>query len=373
MKFATSSGLIALAFMALVSACSPPPPPAAPPPPPPPPPINLATKVIEAASAYRYYMDHAGKITPAFTKGDDIAQAVQVGAAYEPKQLLRGAIAYGAIVALQDPAFVAGVRAYAKDPAQRREVTNNIIQNPTYIASIAGASSAAGLVQAALGSEGQRLYDRGKAVKQSAYDLQKQSWSKAEIANRDLRLSQAKALSSVAIVGDLDQTVRLQQAAKGITPLGLVAAPIEPPYRPVVLRAMAVAALAVLGQAGDENYDTIRAIMDEANIGLCLNLAKLNLYQCLAVSRPHYEDIFCLGQHIMMDTGRCMIRAAGTPEPYEPQFVPQIRADDTSKAYKPPSAKKTGKSTSKGSAKGSAKPSSKSGAKSTPKTPAKKK
>ena len=43
-------------------------------------------------------------------------EGLKAGEAYEPAQLLRGAIAYGAIVALQDPTYVAGVRTYVISP-----------------------------------------------------------------------------------------------------------------------------------------------------------------------------------------------------------------------------------------------------------------
>jgi hypothetical protein len=178
----------------------------------------------------------------------------------------------------------------------------------------------------ALGGEGQKLYDAGKAVKQSAYDVQKQPWSKADVPNRDLRLSQAKMLSATPVVGDLAETARLTRASTGAEPLAFAGASTAPPYSPVVIRSLAVAALAILGEAGDANIDTVMAVMAEPNVGFCMSLAKLNLYQCLAVSKPHYEDVFCLGQHAMMDTGRCMIKASGLPEPYEAKFVPV--ADD---------------------------------------------
>jgi hypothetical protein len=58
--------------------------------------------------------------------------------------------------------------------------------------------------------------------------------------------------------------------------------------------------------------------MNETNGANCLNMAKLNLYQCLAVAKPHYEDVFCLGQHIMMDTGRCVLKARALQMPAEP-------------------------------------------------------
>jgi hypothetical protein len=42
-------------------------------------------------------------------------------------------------------------------------------------------------------------------------------------------------------------------------------------------------------------------------------MAKLNLYQCLASAGPHYEDIFCLGQHAMIDPGQCVVEATRAP------------------------------------------------------------
>ena len=86
---------------------------------------------------------------------------------------------------------------------------------------------------------------------------------------------------------------------------------------------MAVAALAALGEAGDANWASLDAITDEQSSGYCLKMAKLNLYQCLAVSKPHYEDVFCLGQHIMIDTGACMVKASGAMMPPEPPPPPK--------------------------------------------------
>jgi hypothetical protein len=326
-KFKAPLSAAVVLAVTLLAACSSAPPTIAPPPPPPPPPaVVLGPKLIEQASAYRYYMDHVTAISPAFQDPDAVAKSLQAGAAYEPTQMLRGAIAYGAVAALQDPAFVAGVKAYSAHPDQRREVAYAIMRDPAYAVGLAGSASAAGLVVQALGSEGQKLYDAGKAVKQSAYDIQKQPWSKADVPNREQRLSQAKMLSATPVVGDLAESARLTRASTGAEPLALTAASASPPYSPVVVRSLAVAALAILGEAGDANMETVMAVMAEPNVGFCMSMAKLNLYQCLAVSKPNYEDVFCLGQHAMMDTGRCMIKASGLAEPYEAKFIPV--ADD---------------------------------------------
>ncbi len=326
---------------AMLSGCAEPPPVIAPPPAKSAPPVvRLSPRIVEMASAYRYYMLQTTAIAPAFPDGESVARSLRAGSAYEPAQMVKGAIAYAAVVALQDRSFVEGVRVYAKDPAQRREVTYGLLKDPAYAVGIAGSASAAGLVIANLGGDAQRLYDGGKAVKQAAYDIQKQAWSKAEVPARAERLAAAKSVSVSAMAGDVAETARLQQASMALPTDAVSAPPATPPYSPTVTRGLAIAALAVLGEAGDANLDTLLGLMNEPNIGSCMATSKLNLYQCLAVARPHYEDVFCLGQHAMMDTGRCVIRAAGLPEPYEARFIPDAKSIARGMVTKPPVKKK---------------------------------
>lgn len=308
----------AVILAGVLASCASPPPPA----PPPPPPVALSPKVIEQASAYRLYVQRATAISPAFMDGAQVAEAVKVGAAYEPQQLLRGAIAYGAVAAMQDPAYLAGVRSFAGDANQRQTIAFSIIKDPAYVVGLPGSGSAAGLVIAALGDDGAKLLTAGRAVKQAAYDVQRSKWSKSDVPGRDARLALAKNLSTVPLVGDATETARLQQAAVGATPLGLTGQSAAAPYTPLVIRSLAVAALASLGYGGDQYMDSLLPIMAEPNSATCLRLSKLNLYQCLAVSKPHYEDVFCLGQHIMMDTGQCLLKGAGAPAPIDIKPAP---------------------------------------------------
>jgi hypothetical protein len=330
--------IAAVAMAAILAGCAEPP---APPPPVAsvPPPVALSSRLIEQASGYRAYMARSKVISPAFADGRAIAQSLTTGAAYDPQALVRGAIAYGAVVALQDPGFVAGVRAFAADPAQRQSVAYSILRDPAYAAGFSGADGAAGKVIAAIGDEGRQLYEQGKLVKQAAYDIQGQAWSKADVVDRVGRLQQAKTLSATPMAGDVEETARLQQAAFGGAPaMSTAVPPAPPPYTPLVIRSLAVAALAVLGQAGDASFDNVSGILVEPNAQTCLNMAKLNLYQCLAVSKPHYEDVFCLGQHVMTDTGHCLMKASGATMPLEVK-PPPLDVTYTAKPYKPAPAK----------------------------------
>jgi hypothetical protein len=69
------------------------------------------------------------------------------------------------------------------------------------------------------------------------------------------------------------------------------------------------------------------------------------LYQCLAAAKPHYEDVFCLGQHVLIDTGQCTLKSAGAPMPIEP-------AKPVVVATKAPSPKAPAKPAAKPKAKG---------------------
>lgn len=318
----------AVALAAMVAACSSPPPPPPPPvvqAPPPPPPITLSASVVERASAFRSYMARASQVSPTFQNGEQIQASLKVGAAYEAKSFMNGAVAYAAVLALQDPTFVASVREVAANPAQRQEMVNNIFSNPSYATVFKGSDSAAGLIIDTIGGDGLKLFMAGKAVKQAAYDVQKASWSKATVVDRDGRLASAKSLSTSPALAESADVAVLQQASTGGQSLGLTPRAAEAPYSPVVVRGLAVAALAALGAAGDDNLTSIDALSADPATNSCLNMAKLNLYQCLAVSKPHYEDIFCLGQHILIDTGACVIKAAGATVPPEPPRVLPVK------------------------------------------------
>lgn len=304
----------ALALAILLTACSTPPqiPALQSPPPLPIPSVSLSPRIIEQAGAYLGYVAQARTISADFTAPDQVASALTRGESFEPQQLRRDAIAYAAMLALQDPAFVAGVRLYFADPEQRRQVIAELYRNPAYAVGFKGSDSAAGRIIAKVGEAGTQIYAAGQAVKQAAYDVQHQAWSKADVPNRDERLARAKSISAAIMMSPRDPVSTLQRSDSSIT------YPVAPPYTPLVTRGLAVAALAALGEAGDTNDGTTMLMMAEPGTDTCLNLSKLNLYQCLAVAKPNYEDIFCLGQHILMDTGQCLIKASGAAMPVEP-------------------------------------------------------
>ena len=312
------------AAVAVLAACSTPepPPPAPPPPPPPPPPVALNQGVADAAAIYVAFVREMGTIQPGgFQDAEAIQASIRRGAAYDPVQLSRGMIAYGAILALQSDGFVAGVREFAVDPDQRRDIVNRIIENPAYAAQLPGAADAAGLIAASIGQQSAQLSAIGMAIEEDAYTIQERQdprrrWAVQHITNREERLEAAKALSLQTMAPATDESARLLAAAlsgEGMPGAGIAVegSDLPPPYTPAVVNALAIAALAALGAGGDDYRTYTEALSVETNSEFCLSMSKLMLFQCLAAARPSYEDMFCLGRHIVRDLSTCQAQNTG--------------------------------------------------------------
>jgi hypothetical protein len=303
------------------------------------PPITLPASVLAAASVYVGYVDRASGVSPAFTDGASVQESLRRAEAFQTTQLQQGIVAYAAIVALQEPTFVAAVRRFGADPTQRAAVAQALMVDPRYATAFPGADRAAGLIIAALSEQGGRVLDTGKKVKQAAYDMQHQAWSKDAVQDRDARLAMAKALSDAPLTADADSQTRMAQAASGSTPLLISGAVNAGPYTPTIERALAVAAMAALGDGSEDFSAQLQALLVDPEEDSCLHDAKLDLYECLAVAKPHYEDVFCLGQHVLMDTGACIVKSI-TPRVAPPPVL--IAAADTTpvKPVKPKTRRK---------------------------------
>ncbi|MDP3657506.1 MAG: hypothetical protein Q8R45_11135 [Brevundimonas sp.] len=317
--------LAAAAAVAVLASCATPEPepvPAPPPPPPPPPPaVSLNEGVAQAASIYVAFMREAGTIQAGFTSAEAIQAAIRRGAAYEPAQLSRGMIAYGSILALQSPEFVRGVRTYAVDPAVRQEMIARIVADPAYAATLPGADAAAGLIIDTIGRDSAAMLVIAEAVEGDAYTIQERNdprrrWATAHIADRVTRLEGAKALSAVQMLPSAEESARLFAAANSGSGLSLNGSRSGPPYTPAIARSLALAALAALGAGGEDARANTEALTVEQNSEFCLNMSKLMLFQCLAASRPSYEDMFCVGRHVARDLATCTAQNI-TPAPIE--------------------------------------------------------
>jgi hypothetical protein len=301
-----------------------------------PPAIRLNQSVADAAAVYMAFSRDMAMLEGGFTNPEQIQAALRRGSAYDPEQISRGLVAYASILALQSPEFVSGVRSLADDQVTRERIVARIVADPSYASTLPGAQSAAGLVMSTLSADIAALGRAANSIENDAYAIQarydpRRSWGVAEVPNREGRLEAAKSRSAQVMQPSPAEASRLFAAAhSGGGALPVSGEPRRPPYPPAVVNGLALAALAALGYAGDNaraNTDALQ--FDRVSQG-CLAMSKLNLFQCLAASRPNYEDMFCLGRHIVRDLATCS-RGAAMPAPI-------VTVSDVRPADPPPAA-----------------------------------
>ena len=271
---------------------------------------SLPQEVVSAATAFEAYMASAAGIDAGMSNGGAVAKDLQTAAAYEPAQLEEGMVAYGAIVALQDERFVAAVDRAAGQGDERAAFADQLVQDPFSITQVDGAEEAARRIEAALGGKASALRAAGAQVTAAAYSVQRQAWSQAAIGDPEGRLADVKARSHARAAPSDDDNQAMLVALTSVDPSAATAGDAAPGVTPIEARALALAAESVLGRAHGADRDRLRPLFSEVDSAECLRLAKLNLYQCIAVAGPQYEAIYCMGQHAMTDTAACVAGAA---------------------------------------------------------------
>ena len=268
--------------------------------------VAFPRRSVEAAAAFDDYMQSAAGIGAELKTGSDVAEALRMAAAYEPKQLEEGMIAYGAIAALQDARFVYGVMDAAADGRSRQMLIREILDDPHAAGRLPGADEASAIAAAAILREARPVISEGKALRQASYDVQHQAWSTAK-ADSPGRLLRAKAESAALFSAHDGDMARLLTR---ITALRDDDNRVSRTHGEAASRSIALAALAILDGARTQADGGVERLLSEYNTTECLKMAKLNLFQCLSVAGPEYEDVFCLGKHAVLDTGQCIADAA---------------------------------------------------------------
>jgi hypothetical protein len=274
--------------------------------------VLLARDLVASASAFETYTRTAAAIDAGFTGPRDVASAVHIAASHDPRQLEAGMIAYAAMAALQDPAFVSSLQRLTPDPRQREALVRRLAENPDFALELPGAESAAVRARSALLRQIEPLLATGRRVKQAAYDVQRKDWSRSRVVDPQERLAMVKQLSAQPFSPSETDATRLFQAVSAQVDTRAAAAPSR-----VVVKGLALAALALAGRTGDDRDPLLETLLSDERSQSCMHMAKLNLFQCMAVAVPHYEDIFCISEHAMLEAGQCMASAAGPDAPLQ--------------------------------------------------------
>ena len=252
--------------------------------------VAFPRRSAEAASAFDGYMHAVAAIDAGFKSGQSVAAALRRASAYDAHQLEEGMIAYGAMAAMQSPRFVYGVMDIAQNPGDRRALIQALVGDPESAVRLPGAAEASAMAADAILREAQPVVANGRAIKQASYDVQHQGWSIAKAVDQPGRLAEAKAVSAVRVAAhDGDVARLLTQVSIGGADAGRGSAGASA----VVDHSLALAALAILDGTDGADDGRLDRVVSERVSAECLKMAKLNLFQCLSVVGPEYEDVYC--------------------------------------------------------------------------------
>ncbi len=283
------------------------------------------------------YATYHGDVTDVKTKGfgsaRDIDNSLTNLGGHNPDQLSQGWMAYSALIAAQNPEFRAAVLDI--EGYYGRDVLITGLKNDArYARTLNGGNSAVNSSLSAVSADSRRLIGAAAYVKEQAYSLQGHGWAKGKVGNSGAKANglmastrtgipargaMVRAMSSAEINGVLTQAG--QSGSPSVWEnVGSAASAIRMPRftasfgaskriargkEPIADRITTLAAFRILGSDAS-SAPSMRLAMQDRETSACLNMANLNLQQCVAAAHKHYEVPFCIGEHALSDVGKCI-------------------------------------------------------------------
>ncbi|MEM0985914.1 MAG: hypothetical protein AAGJ32_06690 [Pseudomonadota bacterium] len=291
--------------------------------------------ITDGAAVYATFHSDVSDIrnNPLSSAGDIETSLTNLGG-QNPDQLSSGWLAYSAMIAAQDPEYRNSVRDIASfygEDSLRLGLRNDV----RYARTLDGGTGAVTSALSATEADRRRIEGAGAYVKEQAYSLQGTGWAKARVPNTDTLINgmRTSAISGrpvsrevYAAFGQSDIDTVLSKVAgnsaeslwDGVTTAaGAVKFPdlslgykgrdmrIRAGKEPVADKIATLAAYRILG-TGDLPASEMRTALKERSTKNCLNMAQLNLHQCVAAAHKQYEVPFCIGEHALNDVGQCI-------------------------------------------------------------------
>lgn len=293
-----------------------------------------ADPLSRAAALYATYQGDVTDVkTNAFRSSGDIETSLSNLGGHNPDQLSQGWMAYSALVAAQNPEFRASVLDI--DGYYGRDMFVTGLKNdPRYARTLKGGNQAVSSSLAAVDADSERLAGAAAYVKEQAYSLQSSGWAKGRVSNAGARADRLmastrvgiparanmlRAMSSPEINGVLVEagksgspsvwdnvtsaasTIRVPAFTASLKPQKRIARGKEP----IADRITTLAAFRIIGSDAT-SAQPMRVAMQDRETSGCLNMANLNLQQCVVAAHNHYEVPFCIGEHALADVGKCI-------------------------------------------------------------------
>jgi len=299
--------------------------------------------VRHAVHAYAAFQSDIGALrTASIRNADQLEQALDTSSRHNRDEVSRGWIAYGAMTAAQSPAFNEGVREAAAYYG-RDAVIRGMLVDTGWARLLRGGDEATRIVLESATSDAARITTVANRFQELAYDLQRQRWANAVAPRQADRVQRMRTNGNApphvagADAGRLYARPMQYQPMNDPNAYGgrrfwdviggttsdtvEVSAPvsytwrIKPERGEAVNRMTTIAALEALG-AADERPQEIDRLLNEQRSRDCVEIAQLQLYQCMSAARFRYENAFCMGQHALRDMGNC-ISGVAQPAPAE--------------------------------------------------------
>ena len=291
--------------------------------------------ISRSAAVYATYQSSVTNLRQhPFGSASDIDDVLIELGGHNPGKLTGGWLAYSALIASQSPEYRASVRDiesfYGRDTFQK-----GLKNNYHYARTLDGGDAAVASALSAVTADSRRLTSTAAAVKEQAYSLQGVSWAKARVRNSG---AVADRISASTVSGPPAHTGMLAAMASttsnsAFSQAGSSGAPslwegvtnaasairfptlsasgvssrrlnLRSGKERIADRIATLAAYRIIGENASSVGD-IQKTMSERQITGCINMAQLNLQQCVAAAHNHFEVPFCIGEHALADVGQC--------------------------------------------------------------------
>jgi hypothetical protein len=292
--------------------------------------------ISESAAVYATYQSEVTDVkTKPLGSASDIDHALNSLGGHNPDQLSQGWISYSALIASQDPEYRAAVRDIA-DFYGRDAMMNGLANDVRYARTLNGGDTAVSAALAATEADSRRLSSAAAFVKEQAYSLQASGWAKAKIGNSGAKATTLDKIQKAGIpasqplvnafsAADIDGVLvqagvpgapslwdNVSGAASAVrfpvavtSSLKLNRKRVKYGKEPIADQIATLAAFRVMGAEAATPAQMSSAMSERETRG-CLNMANLNLQQCVAAANQQYEVPFCIGEHALADVGKCI-------------------------------------------------------------------
>ncbi|MEE9380966.1 MAG: hypothetical protein V3V03_06145 [Hyphomonadaceae bacterium] len=298
-------------------------------------PVSREDTISRAAAVYATYQSSVTELRQhPFSSASDIDAALTNLGGQNPGKLTNGWLAYSALVASQSTEYQASVRDI--DSFYGREtLLTGLRNNYHYARTLDGGDAAVSSALSAINADSRRLTSTAAAVKEQAYSLQGVSWAKARVSNSGAK---ADSIRATAVSGPVPRSSLLAAMASTTTNAAFAqaggsgapslwdgvtsaASTIRFPtlssrgFSSRTLRVRSgkeriadrIATLAAYRIIGEDRsaVGAIQSTMSDRQVTSCINMAQLNLQQCVAAAHNQFEIPFCIGEHALADVGQC--------------------------------------------------------------------